>query len=281
MLSDNSISGLRSYFRDKLAEHFSDEEIIIFFEWTCEKLFNCTKNEILLNSRRFSESEILQIRSVANRLRNSEPIQYILGEADFYGMKFKVSPAVLIPRSETEELVDYLVRKNVSGKVLDIGAGSGIIPISLKKKLPQITAYGIDVSELALKVAIENSELLGAEVQFIQKDILEEGLEDSYDLIVSNPPYVLEEDKEEMLENVLAHEPHIALFVPDHDPLRFYKRIVDLSMTHLNIGGRLAFEIHERFGQQVADLFKDHFEDVEVLKDMQRKDRIVSGIKKA
>jgi release factor glutamine methyltransferase len=280
MFTDNSIRGLQSYFKNKLADFFTVREIEIFFEWICESKFSLSKSDILLNTHMFSEGEMLVFTKIADRLKTNEPIQYILEEAHFLDFKFKVNPSVLIPRPETEELVMFLIENNIQGKILDIGTGSGIIPISLKKKLPALEADGLDVSEEAIRLAQENADYLGVEVEFIQSDILNENITDIYDAIISNPPYVLEIDRNEMSENVLNFEPDLALFVPDQDPLRFYKRIVQLSESALKPSGRIAFEIHEKYGDEVADLLKLAYDDIQVIKDLQGKNRIVSAIKK-
>jgi release factor glutamine methyltransferase len=217
---------------------------------------------------------------VVKRLLLNEPIQYILGKVYFYGKEFDVNSDVLIPRPETEELVDLIIKDNPTGLLVDVGTGSGIIPISVKSSCPTITATAIDVSEKALTVARLNAQKYSCEVQFILMDILKSRLpEIVYDVIVSNPPYVLESDKSVMTKNVLEHEPSIALFVNDETPLIFYERIIQLS-DQLKKGGSLYFEIHENFGQQILDLLNTaKFDFAEILKDLQGKDRFIKAVK--
>ena len=198
-----------------------------------------------------------------------------------YGNYFLVEPAVLIPRPETEELVDLIIKDNPSGSLLDIGCGSGIIPISIKLNRPLIDAHGLDISAAAISVSKLNASQLNCSINWHQKDVLSDNFEiQNFDIIVSNPPYVLESDKIVMQESVLEHEPDIALFVPDDKPLLFYKRIVEFSLTHLNDNGKLYFEIHEEFGSQVKELLvENQFKEVTIIQDLQGKDRIVRGYK--
>ncbi|MCB9223291.1 MAG: peptide chain release factor N(5)-glutamine methyltransferase [Crocinitomicaceae bacterium] len=237
---------------------------------------------MLIGEIKLSESDLIQLVKIVERLLRKEPIQYILGEAYFYGYKFKVNSNVLIPRPETEELVQFLIERNISGRILDIGTGSGVIPISLKLALPKIQAVGLDVSIKALSIAETNAKDLNADVDFWLKDILTESLVgEHFNVVISNPPYVLEQDKSEMETNVLDYEPHLALFVPDNDPLKFYRRIVDLCSDILLNNGVLAFEVHEKYAMDVVLLMERDYKDVQALKDLQGKNRMVVGIKKA
>lgn len=280
MFSDNSIEGVRSYFHKKLSEYYTSREIDIFFEWSCADLLLLAKSDILLNEARFKESELLTFREVCIKLIANIPIQYILGTTHFLGQAFKVNEHVLIPRPETEELVALILADAPEGSVLDIGTGSGVIPISLKLAIPSLDVDALDVSESALEVASENANRLGALIVFHEMDILTAQPTKKFDLIVSNPPYVLESDKAEMAANVLEQEPGLALFVPDEDPLKFYKRICQISADCLKIGGKLYFEIHEKFGPEMSGLLIQYgFEEVEVLKDLQGKDRFIRAKK--
>ncbi len=235
------------------------------------------KNKDLLLEKRDKLEQILQ------RLQHGEPIQYILGETDFFGMTFRVAPGVLIPRPETEELVDLIIRENQKTKlsILDIGTGSGCIAISLANKLSAPEVHAWDVSAEALAIAKENSRKNNATVFFRHIDVLKvtpEELTSRFDIIVSNPPYVCEEEANTMHCNVLQYEPHLALFVPDNDPLRFYCKIAELGTSLLKNKGKLYFEINERFGQQTAAMLENlGYSYVEIIKDIFGKDRIVKA----
>lgn len=225
-----------------------------------------------------------RVKTAIERILKDEPIQYVIGMADFYGRKFTVNPDVLIPRPETEELVYLIIsqHKNTPNlKLLDIGTGSGIIPITLAKELETAEVYALDISEAALATAQRNAKLNSADVHFICQDILQkEPAVPPCDIWVSNPPYVLELEKPTMMPHVVAHEPSIALFVPNHDPLVFYRRIANLAARHLKQGGKLYLEINEAFGKQTAQLLIENgFDEVTVHQDMQGKDRIVSARK--
>jgi release factor glutamine methyltransferase len=280
MFADNSIKSVFKYFEEKLSNQFSKREIKLFAEISLEVKFGLGKSDVILNSRKFSESELLELRSIVKRIKGNEPIQYILNNAHFYGLEFYIKEGVLIPRPETEELVDLILKESPKGTVLDIGTGSGIIAITLKSMAPALRVKAVDVSESALSIAKKNAELNRVEVEFEKMDVLtNDFINDSFDIIVSNPPYVLESDKAKMSESVLDFEPGLALFVPDNDPLRFYKRITTLAVKHLAKDGRLYFEIYEDFGLEVKELLmKAGFSKVEIVKDLQGKDRIVKGL---
>jgi len=226
-----------------------------------------------------------KLLSILNDLQIGMPIQHILEEAHFYGLVFKVNEHVLIPRPETEELVDWVISvcslqlsvnsfKKIS--ILDIGTGSGCIPITLKKHLPRADVSTLDVSADAIAVAKQNAHQIGVNINFIEADILTFKSEEKFDIIVSNPPYIRDLEKADMHHNVLAHEPHLALFVRDDNPLLFYKAIADFTKTNLNPNGELFFEINEYLGLETVEMLKDNgFTDVELRQDMQGKDRMV------
>mgnify|MGYP001799499917 CR=1 FL=1 len=225
-------------------------------------------------------SQLLLLDQAVARLSRNEPIQHVIGHAYFYDRPFKVSPEVLIPRQETEELVGLIQSEWTIGAqtLLDIGTGSGCIPITLALDLPNIDVYAVDISEASLDIARENADSLGARVAFSQLDILIEALPGSYDVIVSNPPYITEAEKEAMHENVLAFEPSLALFVPNNDPLKFYRRITDLARSHLKSGGKLYFEINEHFGPETLALLDEAgFINTALIHDLNGKHRIVKG----
>lgn len=222
-----------------------------------------------------------QVLGAISELLSSKPIQYITGKADFFGLQFHVNEDTLIPRPETEELVDWILASHsdaTSIKVLDIGTGSGCIPITLKKKRPSFSVSALDISKGALEIAEKNAVCNAVDVNFSEKDILNSGLDENFDLIISNPPYIKEDEKQQMETNVLDFEPHMALFVPNTDPLLFYKRIAILAAKYLNTSGFLYFEINAQYGSETANVLKElGFSEVEIKKDMQGKDRFVKG----
>jgi len=237
-----------------------------------------------LDQEEIPETFVFRVYKYLHGLMQHQPVQYALGYTWFYKQKFSVNPSVLVPRRETEELV-YRIIKECRGRkvsILDIGTGSGCIAISLQLEIPDAEITAIDISAEALETARKNAVALKADkICFDQLDILKEtdwGKLGQYDVLVSNPPYITEEEKKDMLPNVLQHEPHSALFVTNHDPLQFYKAITAFAQTHLKKGGYLFFECNEKYAVQIEKLLTQNgFDAVEVLKDMQGKERIVSG----
>lgn len=237
------------------------------------------------------ENEILPaeqqaaVCQIADRLAAGEPLQYIFGEAEFAGKIFHVSPAVLIPRPETEELVRLAVELPACrhGKILDIGTGSGCIAVCISAECPEAEVWGLDISAEALAVAAQNARANQVRVNWLQADILsekatEELLPEGWDLIVSNPPYILDKEKADMQQHVLAYEPHLALFVPDDDPLRFYRAIARLGRKKLKPGGFLLFEINEQCGQAMSDLLAgEQYRDIQIIQDLYGKERMVKA----
>lgn len=231
-----------------------------------------------------SEYLIQKTDGILNRLMKFEPIQYILGEAYFYGMTFKVTPATLIPRPETEELVDMIVKENQGEKdlsVLDIGTGSGAIAIALSRNLPFSEVSAIDISPEALEIAEENAQNLHAQIAFINADVFSfMPKPDTLDIIASNPPYIDESEKDDMEPNVVDYEPHQALFVPDRSPLLYYSRITDIAETGLKSNGRLYLEINPRHADELkTNLEKAGFADVTILNDINGKRRFIKCLK--
>ena len=280
MFTDNSLQSVKNYFFDKLKEHHSEREIQLFFEFTCQDKFELTRAELITGDKRFSESELLIFREVVKQLQDQVPIQYILGKSHFMGLDFKIGPGVLCPRPETEELVDLIVKEQQKGTLLDIGTGSGVIPLAVKKNRPNIEVTGLDKSPIAMEYAKENAKAHKLEAKWIQLDILNQHLNTTFDIVVSNPPYVLESDKKDMQRNVLAYEPKEALFVPDDEPLLFYNRIAEMCTYILVPGGSLYFEIHEKLGSLIKSMLEENaFVDVQLIKDMQGKDRIIKAKK--
>jgi len=229
----------------------------------------------------------LQIEDAIAKLKTGMPLQYVLGTAEFYGLTFKVNPSVLIPRPETEELVAWIIDTVKqsglkAGCILDIGTGSGCIPIALKKHLPAFEVTSIDISADALKTARENAELNQVDVNLVNADILQPDtsnlINGPFDIIVSNPPYVTLDDKKQMHTNVVNFEPHMALFVPEDDPLVFYRHIANFATQHLKPSGRLFFEINESSGEETLQLLNNKkFINSELRKDFRNKDRMIKA----
>ncbi len=282
-----TIAELRQIFMSRLHDIYESEEISSLFSIVVEDILGYNRAEMHV---RLSESvhpvKIGMIEAIIEGLIRQEPIQYMLGKAEFYGMNFRVNPHVLIPRPETEELVRWIIDEvNPVSKemnLIDLGTGSGCIAIALKKHLTRARVYGIDKSVSALNIAQQNAELNGVGVDFFGFDLLErESLNFmEFDVMVSNPPYVTYSDKEEMSRNVLDYEPHEALFVENGDPLLFYRKIVDLADGHLNKNGKIFFEINERFGPEIRSLLTDRgYNRVEIRADLNGKDRMVKAEK--
>lgn len=281
-VQSNRLVDLLPYFHQKLAGLYEVREIENIFAWLCYDRLRLNRNEIKSERVRLSESELLDLRSVVKRLQTNEPVQYVLGKTEFYNCEILLNQHVLIPRPETEELVDLIV-KSIDHEltILDIGTGSGCIPIALKKAKPPCQLIGLDISDEALDMAQKSAIMNEVDILFHQADILTNDLENlpQFDLIISNPPYVLESDKVDMSKNVLDFEPHLALFVPDHDPLRFYRRIAELGLSKLNPNGLLYFEIHEQFGHETLEMLNAFgYSNGEIIKDLQGKDRMVKAV---
>ena len=267
-----------------LAGVYEPQEVQAMIRVICEDIFNYDQVDVALRQ----ESELPdfaqeRITDIIARLRRHEPLQYIVGHALFHGHKFKVTPAVLIPRPETEQLVDLIVDENLASdlRVLDMGTGSGCIAISLARalKFPQVDA--LDVSRDALAVARENAEALKVRVRFFESDMLAPQPPARYDIIVSNPPYICWSEREAMDRNVKDYEPGQALFVPDDDPLLFYKAIAPYAAQSLERGGRLYLEINQRFGGEMKRLLDDNgFDEVRIIDDSYGKPRFAEGVKK-
>ena len=266
-----------------LATAYSDGEIKALTRILATELLGVSqmafymKDDIALTA----EQEAL-LNDAIERLQKHEPIQYILGYSDFCGLRFKVTPATLIPRPETSELVEWIANEaNGKENILDIGTGSGCIAVSLASQLPQATVSAWDISAEALAVAEENSRANSCTVTFKQVDILAyEPAGEQFDIIVSNPPYIKEVEKELMEANVLDWEPHTALFVPDNDPLLFYRTIAEKATTMLHPGGKLYFEINRAYGKETVDMLSAFgYTDIELRKDFAENDRMIRAVK--
>jgi release factor glutamine methyltransferase len=278
---------LKQEFVKKVKDLYGVEDASILFFIILEHHKSWRKNEFHLNSLEVADVSLVSLfEEIAVELMNGKPVQYILGESWFFGFKFSVDSNVLIPRPETEELVEWAVAKlaerngidvlNTSIDVLDVGTGSGCIAITIKRKSPFTKVYAMDISSTALAVAKSNAFSNSAEVEFIQADILTYQSEKQYDLIVSNPPYVKVDEKGEMSNTVLDYEPHLALFVSNEDPLVFYKGIAVFGLTNLKTNGQLLMEINEYLGKEMIEMLERlGFIDVVLKKDMQGKDRMI------
>lgn len=271
------------FIKSELKSFYPETEIKSISYLLIEKLTGFSRTEIIVNKNTyFSDEQRQVIESFTSKLKKYIPIQYVIGETEFFGYTFNVNESVLIPRPETEELVDWIRSENKKREglqVLDIGTGSGCIAISLKKELPTAHVDAFDISEAALKIAQTNAKINNASVQFHKVDILSKPrFETKWDIIVSNPPYVLENEKQEMHPNVLENEPHLALFVPDSDPLLFYREIAIFATKQLNNNGKLYFEINRAYGQATVDLLAElGFSNIQLRKDISGNDRMVKA----
>ena len=295
-VASNKLSDLYAFYKSELATVYEQDELMSIFELVCETYLKYSKAEVKQHfTENINQSDLLKIYDTCLELKTGTPIQYILKEAFFYDSFFEVTPAVLIPRPETEELVDIIISdcrlqiqqstiNNQQSTILDIGTGSGCILITLKKHFLAATVVGIDVSEKALEVAKRNAIKHQVDVEFYKNDILTsfDILHPTFNVIISNPPYVLKSEAEQMEKRVLSHEPHLALFVEDHDPIIFYKRIIDLCDKHLEKNGLLFFELNPLYAQAVNDYAIDSnlFIFSEILLDMSGKQRFLKAQKK-
>ena len=272
------VSNIIPYFKEELKGITDAREITAWAYLVIQYLLGLNRSDTIVYSNKvisIKNSEC--IKRIISELKENKPIQYILGEAEFYGLKFKVNKHTLIPRPETEELVDWILKEDFNS-ILDIGTGSGCIAISLaKSSSAQITA--IDNCKKALEVAKENAKLNKVNIKFCMQDILQSTFLLNMDVIVSNPPYILESEKQNMKANVLQYEPHLALFTADKDPLLFYKKIGGLASKSLNCGGKLFFEINEQYGTEISRMLsKIGFVDIALKKDINDKDRMIKAI---
>ena len=275
--------------RTRLAAVYPDGEAQAIVFLVLEKLFGLSRTDVLMGGlERLTAEQNAELEQVMLRLEQGEPVQYVLGVADFDGMTLGVAPGVLIPRPETEELVEWIAEDFKSAKrlrILDIGTGSGCIALSLARRFTDASVTAWDISDDALRIASANAERLGLDVEFKKRDALctevAEADVANYDIIVSNPPYICEKERADMDNNVLQHEPATALFVPDNDPLLFYRAISDLAQKMLRSGGCLYFEINREYGEETAGMMSAMgFDSVELRKDFMENDRMVKGTKR-
>ena len=253
-------------------------------DYVLDVCFGLSKADILCGAvEEMTAEKTAELNKIFGRLMEGEPVQYVLGRAEFSGRWFNVRPGVLIPRPETEELCAWITadsKASGSPKVLDIGTGSGCIAITLQLDMPESKVTAWDISADALDVARENAQQLGANVSFVRQDALNAKPEGEWDVIVSNPPYICEKEKKDMAVNVLEHEPHTALFVPDADPLLFYRAITRLAVQTLSKGGRLYFEINPIYADDTCHMMRaEGMTAVELRSDMYGKQRMAKGVK--
>ena len=282
------IKDYRTYFIETLLPIYDQGEIESFFYFILENKQHLKSVDLALQPNLdFSSTEVEVWNSILAQLQKQIPVQYILGITSFYGLDFMVNENVLIPRPETEELVEWIVQnskeeiRNAKLKILDIGTGSGCIAISLAKNISNAQVFAIDISHKALATAKKNAEINEANITFIEKNILETvDLEQQFDIIVSNPPYVRNLEKVEINKNVLQYEPHLALFVEDDDALIFYRKIAQLAQINLSQNGQLYFEINQYLGKEMIHLLEEmNFKNVELKKDIYGNDRMIFGRK--
>ena len=279
------IKNYKSLFLEDLISIYDDNEIESFFYLILEKNYQLKRIDLALSPElELNESQLQEWNAILVQLKNQKPIQYILEETYFYGLPFYVDKNVLIPRPETEELVELIISKNLNLqqskdlKILDFGTGSGCIAIALAKNIPNANVFAIDVSQNALEVAKRNAKQNEVEITFLLKNILEiDDLKQQFDIIVSNPPYVRDMEKSEINKNVLEYEPHLALFVEDNDALLFYRKIADLAKKSLSPNGQLYFEINQYLGAATFELLESYgFKNVKLIKDIYSNDRMIS-----
>ncbi|MET0944167.1 MAG: peptide chain release factor N(5)-glutamine methyltransferase [Flavobacterium sp.] len=279
------IKQYRTQFIKELSPFYDAYEAESFFYLILEDKHKLRQIDLALNHElNFSESDFVVWNSLLGQLKKEVPIQYLLGKTSFYGLDFEVNENVLIPRPETEELVEWIINENSKTdktkklRILDIGTGSGCVAISLAKNLPNAEVYGVDISKKAIVTAKRNAVRNNVDVTFVFLDILKtEKLRFNYDIIVSNPPYVRNLEKEEIKKNVLDYEPHLALFVEDNDALIFYRKIAALAKSSLLENGQLFFEINQYLGKEMTELLETmNFKNIELKKDIYDNDRMIS-----
>lgn len=268
-----------SYIKKYLKTCYPENEISVFIRIIIEHITKRSYPQAVISGTKLTEEQTILLHSILDRLKTFEPIQYIIGETEFFGLPFHVTKDVLIPRPETEELVELILNENKKSglKVLDIGTGSGAIAIALAKHLEKADIEAWDISEEALKIATLNSDSNAVNIIFRNVDVLKNYPTDTkFDIIVSNPPYILEKEKSGMDQNVLDYEPHTALFVPDNNGLLFYDRIADIALDLLEPNGKLYFEINQRKGEDTVQLVKSKgFINVCLFQDLNKNDRMV------
>lgn len=282
-VADNTVGNVFAYLSGGLADHYDEREVINVATLCFEELLGLTRTDLVLKAEdRLSESEILKIHACLKELKKGRPVQYVIGEVDFRGLRLEVNESVLIPRPETEELVQWVLdsTQHKFPHVVDLCTGSGCIALSIKKELPESRVTGTDLSSEALQVAYQNSVKNALDVQFTQGDILEGKPEISgVDIIISNPPYVADDESNTLHDRVLEHEPHMALFSPG-DHLKFYRVISTYAYSQLNPGGQLFFELSEKYAANTAEIVEQSgLEEVELRDDINGRPRMLRAVK--
>ena len=273
------------YIKKELSSFYAEGEASAMAKWISSDILHLSTMELYTGKdMNFSTKEWKEVEDILARLKQREPLQYILQEAPFCGQSFHVEKGVLIPRPETEELVEWIVsdcQKAGKVRILDIGTGSGCIPVALAEKLPEAEVASCDISAEALRVAAVNVKRYGGKVTLFQADILQDELPDCrVDVLVSNPPYITESERGEMEANVLDWEPELALFVPDTDPLRFYRRIARKGLDWLTEGGALYFEINRAYGAETVRMLEEcGYRDIALRKDLSGNDRMIKAVR--
>lgn len=280
-----TISEYKKFFKTELSEFYTDSETFFLTSIFIEKMTGFNS----FYQRKFSDQELLiddmqRLSEVLNELKTGKPYQYILGETEFYGMSFFVNEHVLIPRPETEELLEFALKKIHNStllidklKILDIGTGSGIIPLVLKKHFPDAEVSSIDYSEKALEVAKKNADFHQLNINFIHTDYLNFELKEQFDVIISNPPYIGIDEQDEIEDSVKGFEPMMALFSPTSDALIFYRKIAEDVQKYLSDNGLLFLEINQKLGPETLELYKNGFTEAELIKDLSGNDRFIFG----
>ncbi|MBN8858388.1 MAG: peptide chain release factor N(5)-glutamine methyltransferase [Sphingobacteriales bacterium] len=281
-----NISESHRYLRDALTALYDQREAGNIADMVMEKISGLKRIDRVLNKgHELDPAQTQLLHRYADNLLQHQPVQYVLQEAWFYGMRLYVDERVLIPRPETEELAEWIIKEEIKKTtIIDIGTGSGCIAIALKKNVPAADIWAIDISEAALEVAQKNAGMQHTDITFLKADILQEAAQSSlppFDIIVSNPPYIPASGEKEMSKNVTQYEPHNALFVPDNDPLMFYSAIAAFASGNLNANGHVYMEIHEAMGEAVKDIFEKHgLSDIIIRKDLQGKERMIRAGKR-
>lgn len=282
-----TVSELKKHFKTELADLYTDSEVAFL----CSVFIEKTVGFDSFDQRRFSDQELLiqdekRLLEITSELKTKKPYQHILGETEFYGMTFFVNENVLIPRPETEELLEFAIKKIHNSslsidqiKILDIGTGSGIIPLVLKKYFPKAEITSIDFSQKALETAKKNADFHQLEANFIHSDYLNFDLNENFDIIISNPPYIGIDEEQEIADSVKEFEPTMALFSPTSDALIFYRKIANDAKKHLNENGLLFLEINQKLGSETLELYLNDFKEAQLIKDLSENDRFIFGRK--